>query len=146
MSQDHAPYVLCLIEHHLDGDEIPHLNMDNYTMGAFYRIRYFKMSGACIYVQNNLNTGNINLDNFWCDKDIEACAVSINIASLKTCILTIYRSPSSNYDIFLGKLELILQKLSENKVKVFVCGDFNVNYIENSYKKIKLDDILGSLT
>jgi hypothetical protein len=39
---------------------------------------------------------------------------------------------------------MILQKLCKNKAKAFVCSDFNVNYIENSYKKAKLDDILGS--
>jgi hypothetical protein len=34
--------------------------------------------------------------------------------------------------------------LCKNKTKIFVCGDFNVNCIENSHKKTKLDDILGS--
>jgi hypothetical protein len=84
------------------------------------------------------------LDNFCCDKDIEACAVFVNIDSLKICILTIYRSPSGNYDIFFIKLELILQKLCRNSAKVFVCGDFNVNYSNNCHKKDKLDDILSS--
>jgi exonuclease III len=102
------------------------------------------MGGTCIYVQNNLNTVNIMLDNSCYDKDIEACAVSVNIDSLKICILTIYRSPSGNYDIFFIKLELILQKLCRNNAKVFVCGDFNVNYSDNCHKKDKLDDILSS--
>jgi hypothetical protein len=84
------------------------------------------------------------LDNFCYDKDIEGCAVSVNIDSLKICILIIYRSPSGNYDIFLIKLELILQKLCRNNAKVFVCGDFNVKYSENCHKKAKLDDILSS--
>jgi hypothetical protein len=84
--QDHALHVLCLTEHHLDGDEIPHLNLEDYTLDALYCRRYFKMGGTCIYVQNNLSTVNINLDNFCCDKDIEACDVYINMASLKTCI------------------------------------------------------------
>jgi exonuclease III len=101
------------------------------------------MGGAYIYVQNNLNAINIDLDNF-CNKDIEACAVSVNKANLEICILTIYRSPSGNYDKFLDKLELILLKLSKKKTKVFVCGDFNVNYMVNSPQKTKLDDILSS--
>jgi hypothetical protein len=54
-----------------------HLNLCNYTLGAFYSIRYFKMGGTCIYVQNNLNILNIKLDNLCCDKDIEACAMLI---------------------------------------------------------------------
>jgi exonuclease III len=125
--EDHAPQVLCFTEHHLDGDDIPHLNLGKYTLGAFYCRRYFKMGGTCIYVLNNLNAVNINLDNFCNDKEMEACAVSVDIASFKIYILTIYRSPSSNYDVFLGKLELILQTLSKNNAKLFVCGDFSVN-------------------
>jgi hypothetical protein len=79
------------------------------------------MGGTCIYVINNFNTVNINLDNFCNDKEMEACAASVDIASSKICILTTYRSPSSNYDIFLGKLELILHK-SKNKAKYLFVG------------------------
>jgi exonuclease III len=84
------------------------------------------------------------LGNYCYDKDTEACAVSVNIDNLKICILTIYRSPSGNYDIFLTKLELILKRLCRNNAKIFVCGDFNVNYSDNCHKKDKLDDILSS--
>jgi exonuclease III len=133
--QEFAPHVLCLTEHHLDGDQISHLNLDSYTSGALYCTsrRFSKMGGTCIYVQDNLNTVNIMLDNYCYDKDIEACAVSANIDSLKICILTIYRSPSSIYDIFFIKLELILQTC-RNNAKVFVCGDFNVNNSDNCHK------------
>jgi hypothetical protein len=51
------------------------------------------------------------------DKDIEACAVSVIKANLAICIVTIYRSPSGNYDKFLDKLELILLKLSKKRLK-----------------------------
>jgi exonuclease III len=78
------------------------------------------------------------------DKDIEACAVCVNIASSRICILSVYRLPYSNYEIFLGKLELILQKLCKRKAKVVICGDINVNYMDNCLKKVKLDDILSS--
>jgi hypothetical protein len=39
---------------------------------------------------------------------------------------------------------LILKKLCKTKVKVVICGDINVNYMENCLKKVKLDDILSS--
>jgi hypothetical protein len=80
------------------------------------------MGGTCIYVLNNLNAVNINLDNFCNDKEMEAWAVSVDIASFKICILTIYRSPSSNYDTFLGKLELILHKLTKKRPKYLFVG------------------------
>jgi hypothetical protein len=113
--EDHVPHVLCFTEHHLDCDEIPHIHIDNYTLGAFYCRRHFKMGGTCIYVHNNQSAINIDLDKFCNDKDIEACAVSVNKANFEICILTIYRSPSGNYDKFLDKLELILLKFSKKK-------------------------------
>jgi hypothetical protein len=84
--QELAPHVLCLTKHQLDGVQISHLNLVNYTLGAIYCRRFFKMGGTCIHVQNNLNAVNITLDNFCYDKDTEACAVSINTDSLKVCI------------------------------------------------------------
>jgi hypothetical protein len=111
-------------------------------LGASYCRRLFKKGGTCIYVLNNLNNVNLNLDNFCYDKDIEACAISVNIKSFKICTVTIYRSPSGNYETFLSKLELILHKLYKDKVKI-VCGDFNVNYMVNCHKKAN-SNILSS--
>jgi hypothetical protein len=39
---------------------------------------------------------------------------------------------------------MILQKLCKSKAKVVICGDINVNYMENFLKKVKLEDILCS--
>jgi hypothetical protein len=75
---------------------------------------------------------------------MEACAISINTTNCKIVILTIYRAPADNYDLFLDKLELILQKNLKKYVNLILCGDFNVNYMNNCNKKVKLDDMLGS--
>jgi exonuclease III len=123
-------HILCFTEHHLEGNEIVHLNLDNYILGAYYSRKHFKKGGTCIYVHNSLKIA-INLDSYCYDKDIEACTVCVNIATSRICILSVYRSPYSNYEIFLGKLELILQKLCKSKVKVVICGDINVNYMDN---------------
>jgi exonuclease III len=142
--KDQTPHILCFTEHHLDGNEIIHLNLDNYSLGAYYSRKYFKKGGTCIYVHNSLKTININLDKYCYDKDIEACAVYLNTTCTRICVLSVYRSPNSNYNLFLEKLELILQKLCKTNVKVVICGDINVNYMENGQKKVKLDDMLSS--
>jgi hypothetical protein len=35
-------------------------------------------------------------------------------------------------------------KWVNKKIKAIVCGDFNVDYMENSHKKNKFEDILNS--
>jgi exonuclease III len=142
--KEQTPHVLCFTEHHLEGNEIVHPNFDNYNLGAYYSRKHFKKSGTCIYVHNSLKIATFNLENYCYEKDIEACAVCVNMATSRICILSVYRSPDSNYEILLGKLELILQKLCKSKVKVVICGDINLNYVDNCLKKLKLDDILSS--
>jgi exonuclease III len=139
--KEQTPHVLCFTEHHLEGNEIVHLNLVNYILGAYYSRTHFKKGGTCIYVHNSLKIAAINPDNYCYEKDIEACAVWVNIDSSRICILSVYRSPYSNYEIFLVKLEMILQKLCKSKVKAVICCDINVNYMENCLKKVKLEDI-----
>ena len=55
-----------------------------------------------------------------------------------------YRSPSGNFDNFLTNLDLVLQKLFLLKLTFIICGDININYLDDSYKKKQLDSILYS--
>jgi exonuclease III len=71
--KEQTPHVLCFTEHHLEGNEVVHLNLDNYILGAYYNRKHFKIGGTCIYVHNSLKIAAINLDNYCYDKDIEAC-------------------------------------------------------------------------
>jgi exonuclease III len=48
--KEQTPHVLCLTEHHLEGNEIVHLNLDNYNLGAYYSRKHFKKGGTCIYI------------------------------------------------------------------------------------------------
>ena len=63
------------------------------------------------------------------DKDIEACAIQLDLGCKKLCILAIYRSPSGDFTNFLKQLDLILQKLYKIKHSIIICGDVNVNYL-----------------
>ena len=52
--------------------------------------------------------------------------------------------PQGNLTIFLKNLELVLQKLFLIKFTFIICGDININYLVDSYKKKQLDSILYS--
>jgi hypothetical protein len=53
--------------------------------------------------------------------------------------LAIYRSPN-----FLKQLDLILQKLYNNKYNIIICGDVNVNYLIDNNQRSQLDAVLHS--
>jgi hypothetical protein len=46
--------------------------------------------------------------------------------------------------IFLKQLDLILQKLYNNKYNIIICGDVNVNYLINNNQRSQLDAVLHS--
>ena len=59
----------------------------------------------------------------------------VSVNSLNICILSIYRAPSSNFVLFLDKLEMILNLIQNNNTQLIICGDININYFVENNKK-----------
>ena len=138
------PHILCFTEHHLNQQEIALIQIESYTLGASFCRTSFKMGGLCIFVNKNLNFRNIDTQKFLHEQDIEAEAVKLSVNSLNICILSIYRAPSSNFALFLDKLEIILNLLHNNNTQLIICGDININYPVENNKKALLDSLLAS--
>jgi len=64
----------------------------------------------------------------------------IGTYSLK--FLSIYRSPTGNFDTFVKKLEEILNLLFLNPVNLVICGDFIVNFMTDNTKKYQIISLL----
>jgi len=124
--------VPCLSEHHLKHFEIDFIYMDQYKIGAKFCRETLKNGGVGIFVHDTLQCTNINLGEFCKEQDIEACAVKINLLSITICIICIYRSPTGK---FLHTLDSILSFLHNNTIKIIICGDFNINYLNENDKK-----------
>jgi hypothetical protein len=58
--------------------------------------------------------------------------------------LAIYRSPRGDFTNFLKRLDLILQKLYNNKYNIVICGDVNKNYVTDNNRRTQLDAVLHS--
>ena len=78
------------------------------------------------------------------DKDIEVCALQLDSTFNELCILAIYRSPRGDFTNFLNQLDVVLQKLYNNKYNIVICGDANVNYLIDSNWRSQLDAVLHS--
>jgi exonuclease III len=74
------------------------------------------------------------LETYSTDKDFEVCAIQSNILSKKCYILTIYRLPSGNFSKFMMDLQHILQLLYNSKTDLIICGDINLNYLEETIR------------
>ena len=132
------PHIMCLTEHHLKDYKIDNLPIDYFKLGSKFCRHEFKNGGVCIFIHEDLEFFTISLDKYSKEKDTEVCAVKLNITSIKLIILAIYRSPLYNFTNFLKNLESVL---NSNRTEFVICGDININYLENC-KKRQLDALL----
>ena len=58
--------------------------------------------------------------------------------------MTIYRSPTGDFQYFLNTLEEILNSLYNKYNDIILCGDININYNINSTIKKSLETMLSS--
>jgi len=136
--------IICITEHHLIDKELEGITLHTYTLGAKFHRRIHQWGGVCIFIQNNIHYTNINMDRYSIEKDIEICAVKLYILSCTIIIITVYRSPTCNIAYFLNNLEAALKQIYSNTVDTILCGDFNINYLNDNQNKQALNSLLTS--
>ena len=104
----------------------------------------FKQGGVCIYVSNDIQFQSIDLVQFNREKDLEICAINIHLPCNKLVIICIYRSPTGNFNYFLQQLEYALDKLYKVSSDLILCGDFNINHLEENSRQYHLKSLFAS--
>ena len=138
------PHLLCLTEHHLRDYEITNAHIEGYNLASKYCRKSRRQGGVSIFIQEALSYTNIELAKFCNDFDIEVCAVKLQSSTFKIYVLCVYRSPTGNISYFLSALESILNQLYNNSTNIIMCGDININYLDNTNNKQLLDALLAS--
>ena len=131
---EYSPQIICLTEHHLHNEELEGTMINRYTLGAKFCRKINKSGGACIFIKDNLHLTNINMDKYSKEMDIEICAIKIHTPSSVIIIMTVYRSPTGDITHFLDTLEIATDQLYNNTINIILCGDFNINYLDNKKK------------
>jgi exonuclease III len=122
--------------------ELQNTNIDHYSIGGqFYRTIHAQ-GGVVVYIHNNLYSTAINLSKYCIEKDIEICAVRLEVQYSVFCIITIYRSPSGNFKSFLETLDAVLQSVYSPSQEIIICGDININYLVVNEQRKQLDNLL----
>jgi len=136
------PHILCLSEHHLSTEVIQGIIVDNYNLGAYYCRKLTKYGGVCIFLHKSYQFINVDLNSHCREQDIEIYALRLVHSLLNFCVLSLYRSPTGNFDTFMEKLEGTLNLLFLNLVNLITCGDFNVNFMTDNTKKYQIISLL----
>ncbi|PNF35146.1 hypothetical protein B7P43_G09274 [Cryptotermes secundus] len=138
------PHILCITEHHLREFELESSPIEHYKLGAKFCREKLKDGGTCIFIHEFISFITINLQEFCKEQDIEVCAIKINLSTSIICVISIYRSPDGNFQWFLKMIENILNNLYNVNINFIICGDLNINYLDNNCKKKQQFDTLLS--
>lgn len=74
------------------------------------------------------------------ERTIELSAVELE----QFIVVCVYRPPLSNFELFENIMESVLLKISHSRKKLLICGDFNVNILENSTMSVRLLNLFKS--
>jgi hypothetical protein len=134
--------IVCVTEHHLNASEIELTYLPSYILGANFCRETLKNGGACIYIHQDLKFTTVKVQIWAKEQDLEIADVQIKLKHVKLIIITVYRAPVGNFDYFLCKLDAMLKFLYKVNIEFLICGDINVNYVENNSKRTQLDEML----
>lgn len=124
--------ILCLNEHWLLEDEVNLYVPEGFVLADFFA-RPSAYGGSSIFVRKDLLFKGIDVSSHCYDKICEGSA--IRLINFNIVILCIYRTPDSNFRIFIENLECLLLHVTRNCVKtnegIVLAGDLNVDLLDN---------------
>ena len=139
-SENVAGYFLC--ETNVTDYESHSFNLEGFNKFTLDRFRddnnalKHKGSGLMILLSQNFSRvqlcNNLSISTF----DFESLAIEVVRGSTKYLFISVYRSPSGNFDNFINLFDKTLCNANERKeFKVFLFGDLNVNLYNSSSQK-----------
>lgn len=127
----------------MSNKEIDCLYFDNYSVVSSYCRTSHIHGGAVILAKNNvvnLCTERNNIRDLSVEIHCEMCAVELTNYNL--LVITIYRSTSGDYDIFLDTIFKLLELITKTNFKIILCGDLNTHFNTLEKNTIKFTDLL----
>lgn len=138
----HNINVICISEHHQTQD-IHNFKAGNYKTLNFFSRSHFQKGGVCIIGQEHLNYTKLAFNNST-EKNFEMCAIKCNISKSETVtICSIYRSPNGDFEAFVDGLSAMLENTYHANNKIILCGDVNINLLENNKQTQTLINLLS---
>jgi hypothetical protein len=90
-------------------EELQQTSVNDYKLAAYFCRTLYVKGGVCTYVHKSLKVETIDIVNHCKEKDLEVCAIKLNLNFTHICIITIYRVPSGYFNLFINTLDTILR-------------------------------------
>lgn len=138
---DKGAHILCLNEHWLNRDEMDTLNIAGFVRASSFCRTVHLRGGVGIFVNCSLKIMPLPFDAE--DLSVEVHFEVTGIIYNDVQVITVYRSPSGDFDLYISKLSDLLDRLDLKK-GIVIAGDFNVHFELESRESQVLVDLLGS--
>lgn len=100
--------IVCVTEHWCREADIEYSPIQGYKLVSCYCRTTLERGGVCLFARDELDLTPLKL-NYSVEQQFEMCAGVINSNNgLKTYIIVVYRTPDSNFEVFIHKLEVLL--------------------------------------
>ena len=137
--------ILCFSEHWLTDNEIKQLKIPNYTIISHFSRQFHGHGGVAVAAIDCL------ADRFFPRDDLKSLSVEMNCEicaiqseTLKVIVITVYRPPSGNYEIFFDIMQHTLDQVTKLNYSLFINGDFNINFANVNSFTLGLTDLIHS--
>lgn len=137
--------IACVTEHWQSQDELPLFAIKGLSLASSFCRSHGEHGGSAIYVTNDVSwKPREDLCNFSEKLHFECSAIECNFDNFDCVVLCIYRTPKVSSEIFLFKLNSILETLFNENKAIIISGDFNIDSAVESLDKHKLTSIIES--
>lgn len=134
--------IICVAEHWLSEPEIKTLSIPGFITASYFCRSTTIRGGSAIFVKDTLSFEAYKLPPVAEELVFEVSACLI--PSLKTIIVSFYRSPKGNLLLFFDKLHVILSSLHGVPYDIVLAGDFNLDLLAPSNNSMELSDLTRS--
>lgn len=135
--------VACITEHWLKNTIHNKYIIKDYEITSAFCRKNYKHGGTLILLKRGVEYENLNeINEMSVEKDIEIAA--IKMIKLNIIVVSLYRSPEGNMDIFAEILSDALNLIIQYNTKIFIVGDFNINFLNETSVRARLFDLLFS--
>lgn len=129
--------IICLSETFIQKGHEQMANVSGYFLAASYsRQKTQKRGGVCILIKRGFKCRQVNFNNeYSVDNHFECCA--IELISQNMLIICLYRTPTSDLNVFFTKLETLLYRITfkYSKKKIVLAGDLNIDTVRPNIKE-----------
>ena len=73
----------------------------------------------CIFIRDNIQSTNINLQQHNKEQDLEITAIKIKFPKKNVIVFCVYRAPSGDFDYFLCHIDRILNYCISQKLNLY---------------------------